>query len=88
MIRREPLTIAMPDGTVSTLTVDGITDRWATVRSVMPGSPDETITFEHHPAGHMPATWRWPAVGGWAALADCRVRDWLDAHLAGRQVTQ
>jgi hypothetical protein len=91
MIRREPLLIAMQDGTVSTLTVDEITTDRAVVRSTIEGRPDETKVFERRRAGKSQReqfgvfSWRHALSD---SLADCRVRDWLDAHLAGRQVTQ
>jgi hypothetical protein len=78
------LTIELPDGTVSTLTVDKITSRRAVVRSTIAGQPDKLVTFERrHPGRPRPGepagldTWRWP--GLYASLADWRVRQWLDS---------
>jgi hypothetical protein len=82
-----PLTIGLPDGTASTLTVDTITPGRAVVRSTVPGQPDETEVFERRCGGKIRGepfgvvAWRHACSdsGAKMSLADWRVRQWLDS---------
>jgi hypothetical protein len=86
----QSLTIEMPDGRASVLTVDEITTDRAVVRSTMDGEPDETDVLERRAAGtHHGKPFglvAWRHRGTAMTLADWRVREWLEAMRGDQEV--